>query len=213
MKTENNTMNFWGALRFINPFLNRLRLPLILFYFGWLFDTLAAILSPILFGIMINQMVYYRNLPLFIQISLAFFALSVFSCVQYYLYCLIWNKLIYRMRCRMFSAVQKMDAQAMTDANYGDMAQLMQWQVMECVHFIVRNVVHNIPASGSVWCRFPYLSPTGTGKKYAMSAAATKRPTAPISAGSTRCSTPFATSGCSAQSAGSTAFFTNTRIR
>lgn len=148
MKTENNTMNFWGALRFINPFLNRLRLPLILFYFGWLFDTLAAILSPILFGIMINQMVYYRNLPLFIQISLAFFALSVFSCVQYYLlydlYCLIWNKLIYRMRCRMFSAVQKMDAQAMTDANYGDMAQLMQWQVMECVHFIVRNVVHNI---------------------------------------------------------------------
>ena len=145
---KKNSLTFFGALKFVNRFLDGLHLQLVLFYFGWLFDTLASILSPILFGVMINQMVYYRNLPLFIRISLAFFGLSVFSCVQYFLlyemYGHVWNELIYRVRCRLFSVVMKMDSKAMTNANYGDMAQLIQWQVMECVHFIVRNVVHNI---------------------------------------------------------------------
>ena len=147
-KHDNDTLNFFGALKFINQFLDKLHLQLVLFYLGWLFDTAASILSPVLFGIMINQMVYYRNLSLFIQIGLTFFGLSVFSCIQYFLlyemYGHVWNELIYRVRCKMYSVVQKMDAKSMADADYGDMAQLIQWQVMECVHFIVRNVIHNI---------------------------------------------------------------------
>lgn len=153
MKKKNEKQNkelltFWGAIRFINQFLDKLRLQLVLFYLGWLFDTAAGILSPLLFGVMINQMVYYRNLPLFIQVALAFLGLSVFSCIQYFLlyemYGYVWNQLIYRVRCRLYSVIQKMEAKGMADANYGDMAQLIQWKVMECVHFLVRNVVHNI---------------------------------------------------------------------
>lgn len=150
-KTEEQAgaaLNFWGALKFVNRFLYKLHLQLVLFYFGWLFDTIVGILSPVLFGVMINQMVYYRNLPLFIQVGLAMFGLSVFSCIQYFLlyelYGHFWNELIYRVRCRLYSVVQKMEARVMADANYGDMAQLIQWQVMECVSFVVRNVIHNI---------------------------------------------------------------------
>ena len=150
MTSRNNSekLNYFSTIKFINQFLDKLHLQLVLFYFGWLFDTLAGVLAPILFGIMINQIVYYQNLPLFIKISVAFFALSVFSCVLYFLlyemYAFFWNELIYRMRCRMFSVVQRMDAQAMANSDYGDIAQLIQWRVMECVHFVVRNLVHNI---------------------------------------------------------------------
>lgn len=147
-KKDAETLNFFGALKFINQFLDKLHIQLVLFYLGWLFDTVASILSPILFGIMINQMVYYRNLSLFIQIGIIFFGLSVFSCIQYFLlyemYGHVWNELIYRVRCKMYSIVQKIDAKSMANSDYGDMSQLIQWQVMECVHFIVRNVVHNI---------------------------------------------------------------------
>ena len=146
-KTEGK-LNYFTTLKFLNQFLDKLHLQLVLFYFGWLFDTLADVIAPILFGIMINQMVYYRNLPLFIEIGAAFFALSVFSCILYFLlyemYGYFWNGLIYRVRCRMFKVVQKMDAEAMANSNYGDMAQLMQWQVVECVYFVVRNLIHNV---------------------------------------------------------------------
>lgn len=141
-------MTFWGAVKFINRFLDKLHFKLALFYFGWLFDTVAEVVTPVLFGVMVNQIVYYRNLSLFIVIGIVFFGLSVFTSVLYFLlyemYGIFWNELIYRMRCRMFSVVLKMDAKVMLDSNYGDIAQLIQWRVMECVHFIVRNIVHNI---------------------------------------------------------------------
>lgn len=147
-KRTEGKLNYFTTLKFLNQFLDKLHLQLVLFYFGWLFDTLAGVIAPILFGIMINQMVYYRNLPLFIQIGAAFFALSVFSCILYFLlyemYGYFWNGLIYRVRIRMFKVIQKMDAEAMANSNYGDMAQLMQWQVMECVYFVVRNLIHNV---------------------------------------------------------------------
>lgn len=149
MEAQSKTkMTFWGAVKFINMFLDKLHFKLALFYFGWLFDTVAEVVTPVLFGVMVNQIVYYRNLSLFIIIGVVFFGLSLFTSVLYFLlyemYGVFWNELIYRMRCRMFSAVLKMDAKAMLDSNYGDIAQLIQWRVMECVHFIVRNIVHNI---------------------------------------------------------------------
>lgn len=57
---------FWGAVKFINGFLDNLHLKFTLFYFGWLFDTVAEVVTPVLFGVMVNQIVYYRNLSLFI---------------------------------------------------------------------------------------------------------------------------------------------------
>lgn len=147
-RTNTERLNFFSTVKFIDQFLDKMHLQVVLFYFGWLFDTLAGVVAPVLFGIMINQIVYYQNLPLFIEISLVFLGLSVFSCILYFLvyemYGFFWNELIYRMRCRMFSIVLQMDAQAMADSNYGDIAQLIQWKVMECVHFIVRNLIHNI---------------------------------------------------------------------
>ena len=97
-KKKEEALNFFGALRFVNQFLDKMHLQLVLFYLGWLFDTVVGVLSPVLFGVMINQMVYYRNLPLFIRVGLAFFGLSVFSCVQYFLLydmnvvCIQWSR-------------------------------------------------------------------------------------------------------------------------
>ena len=72
-------MTFWGAVKFINGFLDKLHFKLALFYFGWLFDTVAEVVTPVLFSVMVNQIVYYRNLSLFIVIGIVFFALSVFK--------------------------------------------------------------------------------------------------------------------------------------
>jgi len=150
MSTEQQkqTLNFFSAFRFINHYLDHLHLQLVLFYLGFLADTMIGVVIPILLGIMINQMVYYKDFALFIRISGVFFGLSLFSCISYYLfyelYAYIWNGLLYRVRYKLYSVVLGMDAEEMASSNYGDLAQRIQWQGMECVHFIIRNVVHNI---------------------------------------------------------------------
>lgn len=148
MKEEQTKLNHRTALVFLNRFLDGLRFEFVLFYFGWLFDTLIGILTPVLFGIMINQIVYYRNLPLFIRIGALFFAVSVFSSILYYwiykIYSDFWGQIISRVRFRIYQVIQKMEAEELSNANYGDMLDLMQNKVYECVNFIVRNIIHNI---------------------------------------------------------------------
>ena len=36
---KKNTLTFFGALKFVNQFLDGLHVQLVLFYLGWLFDT------------------------------------------------------------------------------------------------------------------------------------------------------------------------------
>lgn len=148
MKEEQTKLNHRTALVFLNRFLDGLRFEFVLFYFGWLFDTLIGILTPVLFGIMINQIVYYRNLPLFIRIGALFFAVSVFSSILYYwiykIYSDFWGQIISRVRFRIYQVIQKMEAEELSNSNYGDMLDLMQNKVYECVNFIVRNIIHNI---------------------------------------------------------------------
>ena len=84
-KKKEDKLGFFTTVKFLNKFLDRLHLQLVLFYLGWLFDTLSETVAPILLGIMINQIVYYQNLSLFIKVALAFFGLSVFSSILYFL--------------------------------------------------------------------------------------------------------------------------------
>lgn len=148
MKEEQIKLNHRTALLFLNRFLDGLRFEFVLFYFGWLFDTLIAILTPVLFGIMINQIVYYRDLPLFIRIGALFFAVTVFSSILYYwiykIYGDFWGHIISRVRFQIYQVIQKMDAEELSNINYGDMLDLIQNRTYECVNFIVRNIVHNI---------------------------------------------------------------------
>lgn len=141
-------LNHWTALKFLSQFLDGLRFEFVLFYFGWLFDTLIGIITPVLFGIMINEIVYYRDLPLFIRIGILFFGVSVFSSILYYwiykIYSDFWGQIISRVRLRLYQTVQRMDAEEMSNSNYGDLLDIIQNKVYECVNFIVRNIIHNI---------------------------------------------------------------------
>lgn len=147
MKEEQKKLNHWTALRFLNQFLDGLRFEFVLFYFGWLFDTLIGILTPVLFGIMINQIVYYRDLPLFIRIGALFFGVSVFSSILYYwiyrIYSNFWGQILSRVRFRIYQVVQRMDAEELASTNTGDMLDLIQNRTYECINFIVRNIIHN----------------------------------------------------------------------
>lgn len=147
-RKKSNKLNFYSCTRFVFQFMKHLRIQLLMFYLGWLFDTIAGIVSPILFGLMINQIVYYKNLDLFIKIGLVFFFLALFGCVMYYLiyelYSYIWKELNFNVRMKLFHQMQRVTAEEMANQNYGNILVMVRWWTMDCVHFVVRDIVHNI---------------------------------------------------------------------
>lgn len=118
-----------------------------IFFFGMLFIRFTEIISPVLFGIMINQIVYYQNVSLFIKISITFFILSVFSCILFYLvyelYLYIGNTINYKMRTRLFEHLQILTVEELSEVEYGDSINLVQHYCEDCMDFAVRDNVHN----------------------------------------------------------------------
>lgn len=160
MKNENEKkqLGHWGALKFLNQFLDGLKSHFVLFYFGFLLENVFRITTPVLFGIMIDRIVYYRDLVLFLKLGGLFFAISCFRAILYYwlydIYEVCWDNILARVRFRIYQVMQRMDAEEMTNTNTGDMLDLIQNRVYECVNFIVRAIIHNLNNFLSIFASF-----------------------------------------------------------
>ena len=117
-----------------------------MFYFGWFIDMILSVSMPILFGIMVNEIVYYQNTPIFVKISVVFVIMSVFSCVLYFLiyaqHHYLTSIYVFDIKMDVFSHLQKCDAQYLSNISSGDMVTTVQNYSTECMNFIVRNVIH-----------------------------------------------------------------------
>ena len=122
----------------------------VLFYVGRLVTMLEEIMVPILVGLLINLAVYtgINNQNLFLQICLVLFGICILGCLAYYMiyeiYTDFWNAITERIREKAYGIVLHMRAEELATANYGDVAQQVQWQVTECVQLVVKNVIHNL---------------------------------------------------------------------
>ena len=107
-------------------------------------------MGPILVGLLINRAVYtgINNQNLFLQICLVLFGICILGCLAYYMiyeiYTDFWNAITERIREKAYGIVLHMRAEELATANYGDVAQQVQWQVTECVQLVVKNVIHNL---------------------------------------------------------------------
>lgn len=142
----NKKLTYFAAIKFLSKYIAKHKRNFIMFYFGWFFDTMLSVTLPILFGIMIDEIVYYQNIDTFIKISLVFVIMSIFSC---FLYFFIYAQHGYLMgmftvdiKRDIFKHLQKCDAQYMTDASTGDIIATLQHYSNECMHFVIRNIIH-----------------------------------------------------------------------
>lgn len=117
------------------------------FYLGWLFHTIVGVVTPIIFGNMINEIIYHNDLNAFIHMSLLFLGITVIGIILYYIiyemYGSLWNGLNRRLRMGMFEQLQHLEASELLALQHGDTVNMIQFWSNEGVHFVVRNVVHN----------------------------------------------------------------------
>lgn len=123
------------------------KLQYVLFYVGWLFQTVVEVITPIIFGIMINRIVYYNDLATFLKVGLVFFYVTVFGIILYYMiyemYGYLWNGINRGLRMEMFGQLQRLSAAEMVSLQQGDTVNMIQYWSMTAVNFVIRNIVHN----------------------------------------------------------------------
>jgi len=141
-------LTYFSAIGFLSKYINRHKRNFIMFYFGWFFDLLLGIVMPILFGIMIDEIVYHQNLESFLRISLIFVIMSLFTCILYFLiyaqHQYLMSMYVFDIQRDIFRHLQKANAEFMADAKTGDIIATMQHYAEECMHFVIRNIIHHI---------------------------------------------------------------------
>ena len=139
-------LNYFATIQFLSRYIGRHWKNFVMFYCGWFFDTALDVILPILSGIMIDQIIYYQDLDTFLGISLVFAVMLIFSCVLYFFiyaqHHYLMNMYTLDIRRELFEHMQKCDAQYMSGASSGDIIMMLQSYSQDCMHFIVRNVIH-----------------------------------------------------------------------
>jgi len=99
-----------------------------------------------LFGIMIDEIVYHQNIDSFLSISMVFVIMSIFSCLLYFLiyaqHHYLMSMYCFGIQRDIFRHFQKCQAEYLVDSKSGDMVTLIQSYARECMHFVIRNIIH-----------------------------------------------------------------------
>ena len=143
-----NNINYIKTIKFLSRYIFKYKKNILMFYFGWLFDSVLIVISPILFGIMIDEIVYYQNINNFIEIATIFFLLTFFSCILYFLiyfqHSYLMNMYTFEIRQEIFEHFLNCDAQVLSNVFAGDVITNIQDYSEECMHFVIRNIIHTV---------------------------------------------------------------------
>lgn len=142
--TNEKEFDFFSALNFLNKYIKKHKRNFIFFYIGRLFDSVLCVIMPILFSIMIDEIVYYKNVHTFLKISFIFLVISLFSCILYFMiytfHAYLMNMYTFDIKLDLFKQMQVATASYMSNIKSGDVVNIILKDTEECMHFVIRNI-------------------------------------------------------------------------
>lgn len=137
-----------SAMHFLKPYIRPYWKYFIAFYIGWLVDTVIVVLIPKLFGIMLDEMIYRKDAAEFFKISGVVVFLSLGSCALYYWIYAQHHYLMvmftFQIKIAVFHKFFRMRSIDLKKAKLGEIMSIMQDYPVECMHFLIRGVIHQI---------------------------------------------------------------------
>ncbi|KAF6628164.1 ABC transporter ATP-binding protein [Paenibacillus sp. EKM208P] len=146
-----NNFGVIDSVRFLSRYLKKYKRSFILFFIGWLMEGILQLIIPVMFGILIDEMVYYKNLSTFYKISLVIVILSLFLCVLYFVIYTFFNHIVGRysldIKIDLFDRLLSLKPGHVEKIKAGDIINTIQAYTHECVLFITRNLVYTVYCS------------------------------------------------------------------
>lgn len=144
----NKELNYFSTIKFLSKYILAYKKNYIMFAVGWLFDILLSIFTPIMFAVMIDEIVYYQNISVFLKISISLVIMILFACIVHFFtqqqYAYLQIMYAFEIKKDLFNAMQYAKAEALTDMQAGDTLNTIQSHAFECMVFVIRNIIHTI---------------------------------------------------------------------
>ncbi len=141
-------LNYFSTIKFLSKYIKKHSKNFILFNIGRLMMALLSVYIPITFAVMIDEIIYYRNITVFLRVSLIFIIMIIFSCALSFVsetqHCYLSNIYAYDIKKDIFDHVLDADAEYMSDAKTGDLINTINSYANVCMHFVIRNIIHMI---------------------------------------------------------------------
>ncbi len=144
----NKKLTYFSTVKFLSRYILAYKKNYIMFAVGWLFDILLSIFTPIMFAVMIDEIVYYQNVSVFFRISAALVIMILFACIVHFFtqqqYAYLQIMYAFEVKKDLFNAVQHAKAEALADMQAGDALNTIQSHAFECMVFVIRNIIHTV---------------------------------------------------------------------
>ena len=133
-------------LRFLYQYVKRSKRSFILFFIGWHLEALINLILPLLFGHLIDEMVYYKNPQNLIKIVCVIVVASVFLCSLYFFIYTFFNYNYGRyatdIRLDLMRHLMELDVNTVQSHKNGEIITMIDRYADECVTIINRNVIY-----------------------------------------------------------------------
>ncbi|TVX93555.1 ABC transporter ATP-binding protein [Paenibacillus agilis] len=148
MKKDDNHFGILDSIRFLRVYLKNYKISFVLFAIGWMLEGLLQLLLPVLFGVLIDEMVYYKNIDVFLDISLVIMIFSLFLCTLYFVIYTYFNQIVgkytFDIKMDLYDHLLSVKNNYVDDSRAGDIITTIQNYTHECVLIITRNLVYTI---------------------------------------------------------------------
>lgn len=117
-----------------------------MFFIGWHLEALINLILPLLFGYMIDEMVYYRNAQNLIKIVFVIIVVSVFLCSLYFFIYTFFNhnyeEYATKIKLDIMKHLTKLEVNTVQEYKNGEIITMVDNYADECVLIINRNVIY-----------------------------------------------------------------------
>lgn len=139
-------MRYGAAIKFLGRYIRKHQRNFIVFYIGWLIDMLLTISISVITGLLVDEIVYYQNIAVFLNISVLLVGMIIFSCILYFFiyaqHQYLMNVFTLDIKKDIFRHYATCDAQYRSELTTGEAITILQDYSNECLHFIIRNIIH-----------------------------------------------------------------------
>lgn len=136
----------FGELRFLYRYVKSSKRSFVLFFIGWHLEAFVNFVLPLLFGRLIDEMVYYKNTQNLIKIVLVIVTASIFLCSLYFFIYTFYNynygKYATNIKLDLMRHLTRLDINTVQGYKNGEIITMVDKYSDECVTIINRNVIY-----------------------------------------------------------------------
>lgn len=135
-----------NELHFLYQYIKKSKRSFVLFFIGWHLEAIVNLMLPLLFGYLIDEIVYYKNSTNLLKIMLVIIVVSVFLCSLYFFIYTFYNnnygKYATNIKLDIMKHLARLDMSKVQEYKNGEIITMVDNYTDECITIINRNVIY-----------------------------------------------------------------------